>query len=125
MLLATKYIAKLPKKKFRNALKIIKGFFHVVDIKGSIEETTVQIIIRDHSRKKFENRKKLAQKIADKINHKYQKQFGEDIVAIEIKDQYYNMREKVEPMMHIVDIAEKAMKKPRHHTSYQTYSWWY
>jgi tripeptide aminopeptidase len=70
----------------------------------------VQLIIRDHNRKKFEKRKKLVQKLADKFNAKYAKQFGEDIVEIEVKDQYYNMREKVEPMMHIVDIAEKAMK---------------
>lgn len=110
MLLATKYISKLPKKEVPERTKDYQGFFHVVHLDGSIEETKVQLIIRDHDRKKFEKRKKLVQKIADKFNAKYAKQFGEDIVEIEVKDQYYNMREKVEPMMHIVDIAEKAMK---------------
>ena len=61
--------------------------------------------------KKFEKRKKLIEKITQKINKKFAKQFGEDIVVTEIKDQYYNMKEKVIPVKYIVDIAEKAMKQ--------------
>lgn len=110
MLLATKYISKLPKDEVPERTKGYEGFFHVVHLDGSIEETNVQLIIRDHSRKKFEKRKKEVVKIADKFNKKYAKQFGADIVEIEVKDQYYNMREKVEPVKHIVDLAEQAMK---------------
>lgn len=110
MLLATKYISKLPKDEVPERTKGYEGFFHVVHLDGSIEETNVQLIIRDHDRKKFEKRKKKVAKIAEKFNKKYAKQFGADIVEIEIKDQYYNMREKVEPVKHIVDLAEKAMK---------------
>jgi tripeptide aminopeptidase len=87
------------------------GFFHVTGISGSIEETTVQLIIRDHDKKKFEKRKKLIKKIVEKINRKFARQFGEDIAIVEIKDQYFNMKEKLEPVMHIIDIAERAMKE--------------
>lgn len=111
MLLANKFISKLPKEEVPEQTKGYEGFFHVTGINGSIEETTVQLIIRDHDRKKFEKRKKLVKKITDSINRKFEKQFGEDIAIAEIKDQYFNMKEKVEPVMHIVDIAEKAMKE--------------
>lgn len=111
MLLANKFISKLPKEEVPEMTKGYDGFFHVTGISGSIEETTVQLIIRDHDRKKFEKRKKLVKKITDAINSKYEKQFGEDIAIAEIKDQYFNMKEKVEPVMHIVDIAERAMKE--------------
>lgn len=111
MLLANKFISKLPKEEVPEKTKGYEGFFHVTGINGSIEETTVQLIIRDHDTKKFEKRKKLVKKITDSINNKYEKQFGEDIAIAEIKDQYFNMKEKVEPVMHIVDIAERAMKE--------------
>lgn len=111
MLLANKFIANLPKEEVPERTTGYEGFFHVVGITGSIEETTVQVIIRDHDRKKFEKRKKLVQKIADKINRKYTKQFGGDVAIAEVKDYYYNMKEMVEPVMHIVDIAEKAMRE--------------
>ncbi|MEO8516922.1 MAG: peptidase T [Flavobacterium sp.] len=110
MQLANKYISKLPKQEVPERTKGYEGFFHLMHFDGGLEETNVQLIIRDHNRKKFEKRKKLVQKLADKVNAKYATQFGEDIVIIDIKDQYYNMREKIEPVMHIVDIAEKAMK---------------
>ncbi|MEP7092878.1 MAG: M20/M25/M40 family metallo-hydrolase, partial [Flavobacterium sp.] len=88
-----------------------EGFFHVHHLTGSIEETVLELIIRDHNKVKFEKRKNLIEKIAKKINKKFAKQFGEDIVIAEIKDQYYNMKEKVLPVKHIVDIAEKAMRE--------------
>lgn len=110
MLLANKFISKLPKEEVPEHTSRYEGFFHVTGLSGSIEETTVQLIIRDHDKRKFEKRKKLVHKIVDKINRKYARQFGEDIAIAEVKDQYYNMKEKVEPVMHIVDIAEKAMK---------------
>ena len=110
MLIANKFISKLPKEEVPEMTKGYEGFFHVTGITGSIEESTVQLIIRDHDSRKFKKRKKLVKKIVDAINRKYKKQFGGDIAVAEIKDQYYNMKEKVEPVFHIVKIAEKAMK---------------
>lgn len=110
VLLANKFLAKLPKKEVPEKTTGYEGFFHVHHIEGSIEETEVQLIIRDHSMKKFKKRKKLVQKLAKKMNKKFAEKFGEDIVICEINDQYYNMREKVEPVKYIVDVAEEAMK---------------
>ena len=109
MLLANKFINKLPKDETPETTKNYEGFYHVTNIQGSIEDTLVQLIIRDHNRKKFEKRKEYVEEVVAKINKKYKKQFGEDIAVLEIKDQYYNMREKVEPVMHIVKLAEQAM----------------
>lgn len=111
MLLANRFIAKLPKKEVPELTRGYQGFFHVTDIQGSIEKTTVSIIIRDHSAKIFKKRKEKLHKMTSKWNKKYALKFGEDIVVTEIKDQYYNMKEKVEPVFHIVKIAEKAMKE--------------
>ena len=109
MLIANKFINKLPKDETPETTKNYEGFYHVTNIQGSLEDTLVQLIIRDHNRKKFEKRKEYIAEIVAKINKKYKKQFGEDIAVLEIKDQYYNMREKVEPVMHIVKLAEQAM----------------
>ena len=111
MLIANTFISKLPVEETPEETKGYEGFFHVHHLTGSIEETVLELIIRDHNKKKFEKRKKLIEKITRKINKKFAKQFGEDIVITEIKDQYYNMKEKVMPVKHIVDVAEKAMKE--------------
>jgi tripeptide aminopeptidase len=111
MLIANDFINELPKGEIPQETKGYEGFFHVVGITGSIEETVVDMIIRDHSAKKFKDRKALIEKIVKKINKKFAKQFGEDIVTAQINDQYYNMKEKVKPVFHIVDIAEEAMKQ--------------
>ena len=111
MSLAAHFIGELPKDETPETTKGYEGFYHVHHLTGSIESTTLELIIRDHSAKKFQNRKKVIQKMVDKINKEYKKQFGEPICILEIKDQYYNMKAKVEPVMHIVDIAEKAMKE--------------
>ncbi|WP_084404266.1 peptidase T [Flavobacterium tegetincola] len=110
MLLANKFVSKLPKGETPEQTAGYEGFFHVHHLDGSLEETVVQLIIRDFDAKSFEKRKKTVQKLADKINEKYAKQFGENIVDVEITDQYFNMREKVEPVKYIVDLAEMAMK---------------
>ena len=110
MLIANKFISKLPKEEVPEMTSGYEGFFHVTGITGSIEESTVQLIIRDHDSKKFAKRKKLVKKIADKLNRRYSKQFGGDVIEYDIKDQYFNMKEKVEPVFHIIDIAEQAMK---------------
>ncbi|WP_026713127.1 peptidase T [Flavobacterium daejeonense] len=110
MLVANTFISELPADEVPEKTKGYQGFFHINHLTGSIEETVLDLIIRDHNRKKFEKRKEKIQKIAKKINKKFAKQFGEDIAVVEIKDQYFNMKEKVVPVKHIVDIAEKAMK---------------
>ena len=83
-----------------------EGFFHLIKFDGTVEESTLQYIIRDHDLKLFEDRKKLIEDVAAFVNKKY----GEGTITIEMKDQYYNMREKVEPVYHIVEVAEQAMK---------------
>ena len=107
MYYATEFINALPNRETPELTEGYEGFFHLHSIEGKVEETKLQYIIRDHDRDKFEARKLLVQKIADDINKKY----GKPVIELEIKDQYYNMKEKVEPVMHIVDIAEKAMKQ--------------
>jgi tripeptide aminopeptidase len=82
-----------------------EGFFHLIKFDGTVEESTLQYIIRDHDREKFETRKKLIKEVGDFMNKKH----GEGTIKIEMKDQYYNMREMVEPVYHIVEIAERAM----------------
>ena len=109
MLIANDFINELPKNETPQETKDYEGFFHVTGLAGSIEETVLEIIIRDHDRLKFESRKQLILEITQKFNDKFAKQFGEDIVITVLKDQYYNMKEKVEPVMFIVDLAEKAM----------------
>lgn len=110
MLIANKFINELPKKEVPEKTKGYEGFFHVTGITGSIEHTEIGLIIRDHNKKKFEERKKYVEAVVAKINKKYASKFGEDIISAEINDQYYNMKEKVKPVYHIVEIAEKAMK---------------
>ena len=109
MLIANDFISKLPADETPEETRGYEGFFHVHHLNGSIEETVLELIIRDHNKKKFAKRKEFIEKITKKINKKFAKQFGQDIVIAEIKDQYYNMKEKVLPVKYIVDIAEKAM----------------
>lgn len=111
MLLANQFISALPFNEVPERTQDYEGFFHVHHLTGSIEETVLELIIRDHDKALFEGRKELIHTIAKQINDQYAQQFGEDICIAEVKDQYYNMREKVEPVFHIVDIAEKAMKE--------------
>jgi len=105
MTIASEFINALPAMEVPEHTEGYEGFFHLHTMKGEVEESELYYIIRDHDMKKFEARKALFQKTADDINAKYD---GNPIV-LDIKDQYYNMREKVEPVMHIVDIAEEAM----------------
>jgi len=82
-----------------------EGFYHLVGMNGTVEETTLSYIIRDHDRTQFEYRKRELEHLVRKINT----EFGEGTAEIEIKDQYYNMREMIEPVMHIIDLAKEAM----------------
>ncbi|WP_353779518.1 peptidase T [Winogradskyella sp. 3972H.M.0a.05] len=107
MYIATEFINALPRLETPEHTEGYEGFFHLYSNVGKVEETKLQYIIRDHDKEKFEARKALFTKIADDINER----LGTDAIQVEIKDQYYNMKEKVEPVMHIVDIAEEAMKQ--------------
>jgi tripeptide aminopeptidase len=111
MLLANDFINELPKKEIPQDTIGYEGFFHITGLSGSIEETVLELIIRDHDEKKFKKRKEVIAKITKKMNAKWAKQFGSNIVNSEVKDQYYNMKQKVKPVFHIVEIAEKAMKQ--------------
>lgn len=106
MYYASEFIHNLPKEETPEHTEGYEGFYHLYQMNGKVEETILQYIIRDHDREKFEARKERVQKTADDINQKY----NSTIVETEINDQYYNMKEKVAPVMHIVDIAANAMK---------------
>ncbi len=106
MYIAQDFINSLPRMETPEHTSDREGFFHLHNMKGDVEETQLQYIIRDHDKEHFEARKEVMRKLAIEINNQHNK----EVVKVEIKDQYYNMREKVEPVMHIVDIAEKAMK---------------
>lgn len=106
MYYATEFINALPRLETPEHTEGYEGFFHLHRLDGKVEETLLQYIIRDHDKDKFEARKALMKKIVFDLNTK----FEAEIFEIEIKDQYYNMKEKVEPVKHIVDIAEEAMK---------------
>ena len=84
-----------------------EGFYHVVGVEGSVEEATISYIIRDHDRAKFEERKECMKVWGETINAKY----GAGTVTVDLKDQYYNMRMQIEPVMHIIDTAFKAMEE--------------
>lgn len=105
MYIATEFINSLPQLEKPEHTEGREGFFHLHNMIGAVEETKLQYIIRDHDRSHFEARKNVINKLAEDLNTQY----GRDVISIEIKDQYFNMREKIEPVMHIVDIAEKAM----------------
>jgi tripeptide aminopeptidase len=111
MLIANDFINALPKHETPQDTSGYEGFFHVHHLKGSIEETVLELIIRDFDEAKFQERKKQIETITQQFNDQFAAQFGEDIIIAEVKDQYYNMRQKVEPMKFIVDLAEKAMKE--------------
>ena len=105
-LLAAEFVQMLPENETPATTKGFDGFFHLTDLKSDVSEAKIQYIIRDHDADKFENRKTL---IAEKVKEFNQK-YGENTAEIEIKEQYRNMKQQFEGKMHIVDIAEQAMK---------------
>ena len=107
MRIANHFAMMLPRWETPEHTQGYEGFYHLIAMNGSVEETTLQYIIRDHDRARFESRKREIEHLARKINQEY----GEGTVEVEIRDQYYNMREKVEPVMHIVTLVEEAMKE--------------
>jgi len=105
-LVASEFICSLPANETPATTKGFEGFFHLTDFEGDVSEAKLQYIIRDHDDQKFEDRKKLIAEKVEEINQKY----GVKTAEIEIKPQYLNMKKQFEGKMHIVDVAEQAMK---------------
>jgi len=106
MLIANEFIAALPEQEVPEKTEGYEGFFHLYGIEGKVEETNIGLIVRDHDMDKFQERKAVLEKITADLNAKH----GAGTVETVISDQYFNMKEKVVPVMHIVDVAEEAMK---------------
>ena len=101
---ANNFITMLPRWETPEHTEGYEGFYHLVGINGTVEETTLSYIIRDHDRDRFERRKREIEHLVNKTNSEFP-----GCCSVEIKDQYYNMREKIEPVMHVIEVAEKAM----------------
>ena len=102
---ANKFATMLPESETPEHTEGYEGFYHVVGVEGSVEETTLTYIIRDHDRARFEARKKELEHLTCKINEEFP-----GVATLDMKDQYYNMREKIEPVMHVIDIAKQAIE---------------
>ena len=107
ILVSQQFINGLPADEVPELTTGYQGFYHLHDIVGDVEKTTLEYIVRDHDLEKFNQRKETMKSLVSSLNQK----FEEDIFSIEIKDQYFNMKEKIAPVMHIIDIAAEAMKK--------------
>lgn len=105
--LAVEFASMLPANQTPETTEGYEGFFHLVGMNTNTESAQLSYIIRDHDRSRFEARKRQIADCASQMNEKY----GEDIVSVELKDQYYNMKEKIEPEMHVIDIVLKAMQE--------------
>ena len=103
---ANRFCAMLPAHETPEHTEGYEGFYHLISFNGDVEQTTVAYIIRDHDRARFESRKKKIERFVSEINAEY----GEGTATLELRDQYYNMREKIEPEMHIIDTAFAAME---------------
>jgi tripeptide aminopeptidase len=107
MKIAMEFNEKIPEDEAPEFTEGREGFFHLLSIQGDVEQTKLQYILRDHDRDKFEAKKALFEEITKEI----QSEYGEKSIELDMHDQYYNMREKIEPVMEIVDIASDAMKR--------------
>jgi tripeptide aminopeptidase len=105
--IATDFINSLSRMETPEHTEDREGFFHLSSVKGEVDITVLEYIIRDHDSEKFDARKGFFNKLTEELNSQY----AQDCITVEIKDQYFNMREKIEPVMHIVDIAEEAIKQ--------------
>lgn len=107
MLLAQEFIASLPSDETPATTEGYEGFYHLNGLSGDVELTELNYIIRDHDTSRFEERKQMMQTLVENCNRK----FGMGIFSLQIHDQYYNMRKQIEPIMHIIDLASRAMKE--------------
>ena len=103
---AMRFLAMMPQDEVPERTEGYEGFFHLTGIKGNVEETTLSFIIRDHDGERFATRKEQMQQWCDAINEQFP-----GCATVEIKEQYRNMREKIEPVMHVIDVAKKAMER--------------
>lgn len=104
---AAEFVSLMPTHETPETTTEYEGFFHLLGIEGGVEKASLSYIIRDHDRSKFEARKAFVEQTAAWLNAKY----GEGTVKVTLNDQYYNMRQQIEPVMHIIDIAFDAMKE--------------
>lgn len=104
--LAAEFAMMLPEDETPETTEGYEGFYHLLGVQGNIENATLHYIIRDHDRERFEDRKDFIEECVKRMNEKY----GEGTVTAELKDQYYNMKEKIDPNMHVIDIVLKAMQ---------------
>lgn len=104
--IANQFMVMLPRWETPEHTEGYEGFYHLVGIEGSVEQTVITYIIRDHDKSRFESRKREIEHLVRKTNMEFP-----GCCSAEIKDQYYNMREKIEPVMHVVEIAEEAMRR--------------
>lgn len=107
LLVAYKIISMLPPTQRPEHTEKYEGFYHLMSLNGNVEKAEMQYIIRDHDAAKFEEKKRLLKEIVQLINL----ELGRELVHLDMKDQYYNMRQKIEPVPHVVEIAKEAMKK--------------
>lgn len=105
--IANQIIMMLPRFQTPEHTEDYEGFFHLTDMKGDVERTQLTYIVRDHNRMRFEERKKELNHLVNKINN----EFGEGTCEIEMTDQYYNMEEKIRPVMHIIELVKTAMEE--------------
>ncbi|SFB07469.1 MULTISPECIES: peptidase T [unclassified Bacillus (in: firmicutes)] len=105
--IAMEFNSRLPVEEAPESTEGYEGFYHLSSINGDVEKTTLQYIIRDFDKESFAARKATFERLVEELKEKY----GQDRIVLEMKDQYYNMREKIEPVMEIVDIAHEAMEK--------------
>ena len=104
--LATEFAAMLPPDETPETTDGYQGFYHLLSVQSNVEEARMSYIIRDHDRDRFEERKRFIVRCAAQMNEHY----GEGTVDIEVKDQYYNMKEKIDPQMHVIDLVLHAMQ---------------
>ncbi|MCH5303031.1 MAG: peptidase T [Prevotella sp.] len=105
--LAVEFAQMLPGEETPEETEGYQGFYHLVGLQGNVEQARLSYIIRDHDREKFEDRKRFVRRCAEQMNEKY----GEGTVTAEVKDQYYNMKEKIDPQIHVIDLVLKAMQE--------------
>jgi len=104
--LAAELACMLPKDETPETTEGYQGFFHLLSIQSNVENARISYIIRDHERSRFEDRKRLLQNCIDSLNEKY----GEGTAVCDIRDQYYNMKEKIDPQIHVIDLVVHAMQ---------------
>jgi len=105
--LAAEFARMLPDDETPETTEGYQGFYHLLGIQSNVEGAKMTYIIRDHDRERFDDRKRFIQKCAEQMNGKY----GEGTVRVEVRDQYYNMKEKIDPQMHVIDLVLHAMQE--------------